>query len=253
MGGGGRAGASTLQWFDNFAAWRLIFATLNRLFVWRIFQNRLMRNDFPQVKTEKLLDTEKPQRTSSCALEWLSGESISPLPNAFLKAIPSIIFQKLKTEQIPCLQLWQLRGHIISVKTDELKYFFARTNYDSSINNSRLLLVLCRHWYHGVLQVSSLIITWCLKTKLCILNMIYTSISLNLIIYAHCIFIYWLLFFFLYLYFFFFLWRERAQFKLGKTHYVLLNSYIIALQNYARIIMFFIVLFFVFCFFFFSS
>ena len=139
-----------------------------------------MRNDFLQVKTEKLLDTEKPQRTSSRALEWLSGESISPLPNACLKAIPSIIFQKLKTEQIPCLQLCQLRGHIITVKTDELKYFFARTNYDSSINNSRLLLILCRHWYHGVLQVSSLIITWCLNTKLCILNTIYTSISLNL-------------------------------------------------------------------------
>ena len=147
--------ASTLQCFDNFAAWRLIFVTLNRLFVWWIFQNRLMRNDSLQVETEKLLDTEKPQRTSRRVLEWLSGESISPLPNACLKAIPSIIFQKLKTEQIPCLQLWQKRGHIITVKTDELKYFFARTNYDSSINYSRLLLILWRHWYHGVLQVKN--------------------------------------------------------------------------------------------------
>ena len=168
-----------------------------------------MRNDFPQVKTEKLLDTEKPQRTSSCALEWLSGESISPLPNAFLKAIPSIIFQKLKTEQIPCLQLWQLRGHIISVKPDELKYFFARTNYDSSINNSRLLLVLCRHWYHGVLQVSSLMF----KNKIVHLK---HDIHFNqfksfffFIIYAHCIFIYWLLFFFsLFVFFFFVAWAS---------------------------------------------
>ena len=153
--------ASTLQCFDNFAAWRLIFVTLNRLFVWWIFQNRLMRNDFLQVETEKLLDTEKPQRTSRRVLEWLSGESISPLPNACLKAIPSIIFQKLKTEQIPRLQLWQKRGHIITVKTDELKYFFARTNYDSSINYSRLLLILLRHWYHGVLQVKLLLFCFC--------------------------------------------------------------------------------------------
>ena len=120
--------ASTLQWFDNFAAWRLIFVTLNRLFVWWIFQNRLMRNYFLQVETEKLLDTEKAQRTSRCVLEWLSGESISPLPNPCLKVIPSIIFQKLKTQQVPCLQLWQKRGHIVCVKTDELKYFFPRTN-----------------------------------------------------------------------------------------------------------------------------
>lgn len=153
--------ASTLQCFDNFAAWRLIFVTLNRLFFWWIFQNRLMRNDFLQVETEKLLDTEKPQRTSRRVLEWLSGESISPLPNACLKAIPSIIFQKLKTEQIPRLQLWQKRGHIITVKTDELKYFFARTNYDSSINYSRLLLILLRHWYHGVLQVKLLLFCFC--------------------------------------------------------------------------------------------
>ena len=198
-----------------------------------------MRNDFLQVKTEKLLDTEKPQRTSSRALEWLSGESISPLPNACLKAIPSIIFQKLKTEQIPCLQLCQLRGHIITVKTDELKYFFARTNYDSSINNSRLLLILCRHWYHGVLQVSSLIITWCLNTKLCILNTIYTSISLNLFLLLFMpilfLFIDYCFFFSLFV---FFLWRERAQFMLGKTHYVLLNPDIIALQSHARTIIF---------------
>ena len=147
--------ASTLQCFDNFAAWRLIFVTLNRLFFWWIFQNRLMRNDFLQVETEKLLDTEKPQRTSRRVLEWLSGESISRLSNPCLKAIPSVIFQKLKTEQIPRLQLWQKRGHIITVKTDELKYFFARTNYDSSINYSRLLLILLRHWYHGVLQVKN--------------------------------------------------------------------------------------------------
>lgn len=153
--------ASTLQCFDNFAAWRLIFVTLNRLFFWWIFQNRLMRNDFLQVETGKLLDTEKPQRTSRRVLEWLSGESISPLPNACLKAIPSIIFQKLKTEQIPRLQLWQKRGHIITVKTDELKYFFARTNYDSSINYSRLLLILLRHWYHGVLQVKLLLFCFC--------------------------------------------------------------------------------------------
>ena len=153
--------ASTLQCFDNFAAWRLIFVTLNRLFFWWIFQNRLMRNDFLQVETEKLLDTEKPQRTSRRVLEWLSGESISPLSNPCLKAIPSIIVEKLKTEKIPRLQLWQKRGHIIPVKTDELKYFFARTNYDSSINYSRLLLILLRHWYHGVLQVKLLLFCFC--------------------------------------------------------------------------------------------
>ena len=159
--------ASTLQWFDNFAAWRLIFVTLNRLFVWWIFQNRLMRNDFLQVETEKLLDTEKPQRTLRRVLEWLSGESISPLSNLCLKAIPSIIVEKLKTEKIPRLQLWQKRGHIIPVKTDELKYFFARTNYDSSINYSRLLLILWRHWYHGVLQVknTNAVVFW--KTCCC--------------------------------------------------------------------------------------
>lgn len=159
--------ASTLQWFDNFAAWRLIFVTLNRLFVWWIFQNRLMRNDFLQVETEKLLDTEKPQRTSRCVLEWLSVESISPLPNPCLKAIPSIIFQKLKTEQVPCLQLWQKRGHIITVKTDELKYFLPRTNYDSSINYSRLLLILWRPWYHGVLEIknTNAVVFW--KTCCC--------------------------------------------------------------------------------------
>ena len=160
--------ASTLQWFDNFAAWRLIFVTLNRLFVWWIFQNRLKRNDFLQVETEKLLDTEKPQGTSRRVLEWLGGESISPLSNPCLKAIPSIIFQKLKTEQIPRLQLWQKRGHIITVKTDELKYFFARTNYDSSINYSRLLLILWRHWYHGVLQVknTNAVVLIFVKTKI---------------------------------------------------------------------------------------
>ena len=159
--------ASTLQWFDNFAAWRSIFVTLNRLFVWWIFQNRLKRNDFLQVETEKLLDTEKPQGTSRRVLEWLGGESISPLSNPCLKAIPSIKFQKLKTEQISRLQLWQKRGHIITVKTDELKYFFARTNYDSSINYSRLLLILWRHWYHGVLQVknTNAVVFW--KTCCC--------------------------------------------------------------------------------------
>lgn len=159
--------ASTLQWFDNFAAWRLIFVTLNRLFVRWIFQNRLMRNDFLQVETEKLLDTEKPQRTSRRVLEWLSGESINPLPNPCLKAIPSIIFQKLKTEQVPCLQLWQKRGHIITVKTDELKYFLPRTNYDSSINYSRLLLILWRPWYHGVLEIknTNAVVFW--KTCCC--------------------------------------------------------------------------------------
>lgn len=105
--------------------------------------------------------------TSPHVLEWLSGESISGLSNPCLKAIPSVIFQKLKTEQIPRLQLWQKRGHIITVKTDELKYFFARTNYDSSINYSRLLLILWRHWYHDVLQVknTNAVVFW--KTCCC--------------------------------------------------------------------------------------
>ena len=172
--------ASTLQWFDNFAAWRLIFVTLNRLFVWWIFQNRLKRNDFLQVETEKLLDTEKPQGTSRRVLEWLGGESISPLSNPCLKAIPSIIFQKLKTEQIPRLQLWQKRGLIITVKTDELKYFFARTNYDSLINYSRLLLILWRHWYHGVLQVknTNAVVFW--KTCCCCCCFFFFSVKFSL-------------------------------------------------------------------------
>ena len=51
-----------------------------------------MRNDFLQVETVKLLDTEKSQRTSRRVLEWLSGESISPLPNACLLESNSIYY-----------------------------------------------------------------------------------------------------------------------------------------------------------------